>query len=691
MSGLAFSNPWMLAAVAAVGLPVLIHYLTRARPRRIAFPPFRFLAEACAGRQAVNRLRTLILLIVRCLAVLAMVLLFARPYVKPTGAAANTQASRRVVLVVDASLSMRAAPHGAPLFARAQAEAADVLRSLDSGSEAAIIMAGATPRALLPALSRNIAALHDELVKAQPTYELGNPAAALALAKQMLNGPGQVYVFSDFQKANWESAGALPAGVAFRLRPVTTEPVDNLGLTSIRLSPAQPVAGEAVEVLCTVLNCTAKARQETVRLELGDFAQESRVTIQPFSTADAPFSVTFAQPGVLNGKALLQPDDLLEDNTRFVSVNVSKSHQIALISDSDRTDRRSAAFFVERALAPSAQSAPGLSVVRRHGQDTDRGVLETADTFVLAAPVALSGEAIEVIGRRVEDGAHLIVFLDGPQAATLIPAAFNPPFQLSRSINIDDTLVAGAQKLFTDSDADWAGLHLKRHWQNRTLPGRADETILSYSDGSSALTMTALGKGTVVYANLPLTPDGGDLPGSPLFPSMLHELMRNARRGSAELAVTPGAAWTLDVPTALEGPVTVNDPPGHPVQAQAISSGRVTRLALPNARQPGIYAASQNNLPIGAGVVNIDPRESDTRPIALENLKSSPGAAVSVIRNEEELLLAGATRPLWPLFGGAAIAAIALEMLLLTLWRRTASDRPPVKPPGPARAKESVA
>ena len=48
MSWLGFTNPWLLFGLLAAGLPVLIHYLTRARPRRIAFPPFRFLLEACA-------------------------------------------------------------------------------------------------------------------------------------------------------------------------------------------------------------------------------------------------------------------------------------------------------------------------------------------------------------------------------------------------------------------------------------------------------------------------------------------------------------------------------------------------------------------------------------------------------------------------------------------------------------------
>src|SRR5688500_14141582 len=98
-----FSKPWMLVALGAVGLPVLIHYLTRARPRRIVFPPCKFLQEACAGQQAVHRLRTWILLAVRTLAVLAIVLLFARPFLKPAGTSGTVPAARRVVLILDSS------------------------------------------------------------------------------------------------------------------------------------------------------------------------------------------------------------------------------------------------------------------------------------------------------------------------------------------------------------------------------------------------------------------------------------------------------------------------------------------------------------------------------------------------------------------------------------------------------------
>ena len=52
-----------------------------------------------------------------------------------------------------------------------------------------------------------------------------------------------------------------------------------------------------------------------------------------------------------------------------------------------------------------------------------------------------------------------------------------------------------------------------------------------------------------MFANLPLTPDGGDFIGSPMFPATLHELLRALRRSSEAREVTSRRGLGLgDVP-----------------------------------------------------------------------------------------------------------------------------------------------
>jgi hypothetical protein len=154
-----------------------------------------------------------------------------------------------------------------------------------------------------------------------------------------------------------------------------------------------------------------------------------------------------------------------------------------------------------------------------------------------------------------------------------------------------------------------------------------------------------------------------------LFPATIHELLRALRRSSEAREVTPGTAWILETATKSEGALTELDTGGRPLEAQLIASGRTSRLALPSARAPGIYLVKQGGIVVGAEAVNVDSRESDTRPIPMEKIKSGAGSAVTVVRDEEDLLLAGKARPLWPQLAAATTALLALEMLLLGFWR----------------------
>jgi hypothetical protein len=200
-------------------------------------------------------------------------------------------------------------------------------------------------------------------------------------------------------------------------------------------------------------------------------------------------------------------------------------------------------------------------------------------------------------------------------------------------------------------------------------PSRKNEVLLCWPDGSAALSLSPVGKGAAVFINIPLTPDGGDFIGSPLFPSTLHEVMRLLRRGTQEQAVYPGSAWVFEAVTPSEGAPVVSGPDGQEVQSQVIASGRKTRLAMPPPQLPGIYAC-KGGTALGAATVNVDPRETDTRPIAIEQIKSGEGAAITVLRNEEDLTIAANTRPLWPALAAAAVACLGLEMTLLALWKR---------------------
>src|SRR5215468_7191785 len=99
-----FLNPLYLLGLAAAAIPIVIHLLTRKRPRRIPFSSVAFLREVNVAQLRRFRLRAL-----RVLAIALLALALSRPALKGSlGGAEGSDAASSVVLLIDRSASMGA-------------------------------------------------------------------------------------------------------------------------------------------------------------------------------------------------------------------------------------------------------------------------------------------------------------------------------------------------------------------------------------------------------------------------------------------------------------------------------------------------------------------------------------------------------------------------------------------------------
>ena len=103
-----FLNPWMLLGGLAIASPILIHLLNKRRFKIVEWAAMDFLFEADKKNRRRVRMENVILLALRCLALLLLALLLARPFL-PSGVSQILQKSQRFerVLLIDDSLSQR--------------------------------------------------------------------------------------------------------------------------------------------------------------------------------------------------------------------------------------------------------------------------------------------------------------------------------------------------------------------------------------------------------------------------------------------------------------------------------------------------------------------------------------------------------------------------------------------------------
>src|SRR6516162_3546427 len=102
-----FIHPFLLAGLALVGIPIVLHLIMRQQPKHLIFPAFRFVQLRQRANQRKLRLRHLILLALRMLLIALMCLALARPklFSDRFGFLRDEQ-NAIVVFVVDTSASM---------------------------------------------------------------------------------------------------------------------------------------------------------------------------------------------------------------------------------------------------------------------------------------------------------------------------------------------------------------------------------------------------------------------------------------------------------------------------------------------------------------------------------------------------------------------------------------------------------
>src|SRR5687768_4361997 len=101
-----FLNPFILVAMAAASIPLLLHLLNLRKLRTVEFSSLKFLKELQKTRIRRLKLKQILLLILRTSLVIFAVLAFARPALHGSAGLPGSHASTTAVILIDDSFSM---------------------------------------------------------------------------------------------------------------------------------------------------------------------------------------------------------------------------------------------------------------------------------------------------------------------------------------------------------------------------------------------------------------------------------------------------------------------------------------------------------------------------------------------------------------------------------------------------------
>ena len=663
---MSFLSPWVLAGLAAVGAPILIHLLNKFRVRTTDWGAMKLLADTVQQQQRRVKLDDLILLILRCLVVALAVLAFARLVLKGPATGESTGPVAAVV-VLDNSASMAQSSGAMSRFDLSKTAIRTWLDHQDPQSLVGLYLAATRTTPLVGKPENDFALFRRSLDEAAVSDYGSDFTQSLHLAVESLAAltgrPKEIRIYTDGQ------ATALLHREELRLlarehpdiviRPIVIGETTtaNLGLVALR-QEGVPSVGQPVRCHAEILNSgTTAVTGVKVEFTLDDRFPAGTATIAaiaPGETQSADVMVTYSSAGPHRVTASLPVDGFATDNQRTAAVEVMSRLDVVIAdSESSAPSGVQAGYFLSRALVPVppdqaaryylapqfARLAELPALLAQTGADHPQIVF-------LCDPAGLPSNVADALDRYVKAGGNLVVFpgssselgtRETPESlARLLPGSLGAPVEIAADEPPKAWQADGFTHPITTFWNDPANGSLGAVKFTRfcplTLPASGQPSVIAaFSDGQPAVVEWTQGRGTVVLFNANLTRQWTNFPLHPAFVPFLQRLLGFFhRKHEARLNFPPGEAFRKSVDDSLLGKDFTIQSPGAPTartagQVAADESGTYLRYAATD--RLGAYQLNLGPEPLAIFAVQLDPAESDLRPLdptALNELSDVP-------------------------------------------------------------------
>jgi 3-isopropylmalate dehydratase small subunit len=637
MFGLSFLNTLFLWGLAAASLPLIIHLIKRNRAVKLPFAAMRFLQLEPHQRVRSQRLKQILLLLMRISALAILALAFARPFFKNAGTTSlwHNQPQSAVILV-DNSLSMTYENN----FQLAVEKAKELLGSFVPGDQVAVMQFSESVEIVANANKdfKTLSNLLNDRLKpsSSSTNYLRGIQAAEALLMESPFQKKSIFLISDFQKSGWDLVYPnfkIQSGIRLYFNPISKEDFSNLAVTEVKILKSAKRVRRG-DILVRVKNYGNEKSKNKIALYLNNKKiGEKQATIPKrgekiveFNRIAFPNATTVGLVEVNSAKDKLT----LDNQYYFVLEKKSKALILAVNGEPNRRDApKDELFFVERAInLPNSQN---YKLVKAKPKDLNKYDLSEYRVVLLANVKDISRETLKRLIFYVRGGGGLFIAL-GDQVsptifnrlfrdltpATLTNLAFDYLNRESGSILAEVDYQHPIFRLFSEpSHGDPSTAQFYQYFHAKPMSSEA--VLARFDDGSPAMLERRVGKGKVVLFTSSLDAEWNNLPVKAIFLPMLYQIIHYAA------AVTKGEKSYL-----VGQPVPINSVRGNSSSTEKLfvrtPSGEeieVQSNMFDQADEPGIYQIHRSSQRLAAAyfAVNVDSKESDLTPADLQELK----------------------------------------------------------------------
>ena len=692
-----FLNPLLL--IGGLVLPILAHLLNRFQVQHTDWAAMQFLNRAVRVRSRQIKLRDLLLLIMRCVAMILLILALSRPaWTGNSWLPGERRAG--VVIALDNSFSMGHGAQGETRFDEALKRIEVIREKMAPGDPITLTLMGGDDQVVLRNMAYDSQRFEDALAElggGPCRVDLANEPKRIAdLVADMEAPQKEVYVITDAQASDWkqpssqlrEAIAELGAQADVFVVPVSSDD-SNLAVTDLELVSGVLRKGTTARYRATVRNCGSSPMTNiAVRCRVDGVEIDRKIipAIPAGTSETVSLFVPFHNAGSTRITAEVSGDTLIADNVRrTVAVVRDRVSVLCVDGSSGDAGRLLVSALLARAGGMQGEdytvrSVPWLSFPAEDLSKIDVVVLANVPEITEQQAVELenfvrAGNGLVWFGGKDVKAAAWNDLAAGPEAPLL-------PALLKNVMNSRDAQGAGKPL-----DADMPDhsvclplLSLPEDLLNETrftevlevqpLPNSFTVLRLAGS-GAPVLLEQSLGRGQVFMFTTTAENDWNNMALTPVFPMVMQQIVTYLSGREFERPRSVGDSLTLtyvDQPDASDA--VFETPAGENVTVPVREVGGQFVALLESAPEDGYYTARVSVQAAGVPIaVNVDPSESNVASLPEAELTENLEAlGLNLVYGDAALASAIESsrtgRSAWRLLMMAALIFLLIECLL---------------------------
>jgi hypothetical protein len=668
-----FLYPGFLWVLTALAIPIILHLFYFRRYKKVFFSNLRFLREVKEETSARNKLRNLLILLARLLAMAFLILAFAQPFIPAKQSAGS--GLHNVNVFIDNSFSMQSFGKDLSLFDRSRQKAKEIILGYQA-EDRFRVMGHELTAAQQQWLSRDEAVVRLEELDFTPDVKsLSVVASRQKQGAPDARGTDVGWIISDFQKSITDIP-ATDTSLALNLLPMRGVQEKNVAIDSAWFESPVQTLNQTASLLFTLHNY-AQDEADNIRVTIdldGQERPEGTVDIQGNQVITDTANITVLKPGWHELAIRISDFPVTFDDTYYITFYVEEQLHVLNITDQVNTEKIDAVF-----------ADPANFVLDRStSQNIQYASFGEYNLIVLNELTKISSGLISAAQRYVNDGGKVL----------FVPAKAG---ELRDYNALMSAMSANQMQAWRDGERQVGSINtdgyiyndvFRRTRPNMRLPkvngsyditsaSRRGQQLLTFRDGGDFATFYTPGKGAFTVLASPLDETVSDFTLQPeIFVPLLYKLALYTSE-ARKLGYTIGVDYLIPIDRTdinIDQDIAVTGTSDFIPGITPLGT-RVLLDFQGQVNTAGFYRVMQDQKIIASFGFNYDRTESDLAVMPDDELPANNQITVWAESDETDFTqLIESTqqgKPLWKWCLILSLLFIAMEIALIRVWKNT--------------------